>query len=458
MTIPLIILALLVLGIIVYFVTRPSPKLPEGEETEALPTPRPSKQPSKEKPETAEAATRKGEGPSKAESVRPPKAESVRPPAPTAEPGGTAETARKSAPPPAGEPATTEPAALTTTPATEPAATPVEPALTPRPPERLQTPAPSLRQQKKDLSALKKGLSQTRTGWMQKLLAVFTGRKEIDPALMETIEETLLTGDVGTQTTKRLVDALKERLDRSELSDTDKVWDALKSDSRTILDVGAEPFGHKASGKPFVILMVGVNGAGKTTTIAKLAARYKEEGRSVLLAAGDTFRAAAVQQLEMWGKRVGVPVHKGKEGTKPASVVFEAVTQGVQQNIDVVIADTAGRLQTKAPLMEELRKIRDACNKASPGAPHEILLVLDATTGQNAISQAREFRDTLDLTGIVLTKLDGTAKGGVILAVADEFKLPVRFIGVGEKSDDLREFDASDFVDALFARGEETAE
>jgi fused signal recognition particle receptor len=206
-----------------------------------------------------------------------------------------------------------------------------------------------------------------------------------------------------------------------------------------------------------VILLVGVNGAGKTTTIAKLASRYKDQGKKVLLAAGDTFRAAAVTQLEMWGRRVGVPVYKGKDGAKPSAVIFEAIGQASSQGLDVVLADTAGRLQTKQPLMEELRKIRDACGKALPGAPHEVLLVLDATTGQNAISQAREFRETLDLTGVVLTKLDGTAKGGVILAVAEEFKLPVRFIGVGERGDDLREFDARDFVDALFARGDDEA-
>ena len=201
--------------------------------------------------------------------------------------------------------------------------------------------------------------------------------------------------------------------------------------------------------------MAGVNGAGKTTTIAKLATRYREGGRSVLLAAGDTFRAAAVSQLEMWGERIGVPVHKGREGAKPGAVVYEAVKRGADEGFDVVIADTAGRLQTKAPLMEELRKIREACGKASPGAPQEVLLVLDATTGQNAILQAEEFSKALALTGVVLTKLDGTAKGGVILAVAEAFKLPVRFIGVGEKSEDLRVFEARDFVEALFARGED---
>jgi fused signal recognition particle receptor len=318
----------------------------------------------------------------------------------------------------------------------------------------VEAPKPTRREaQPKDLSALKRGLQQTRTGWMQKLFAVFTGRKEIDPALLDQIEETLLTGDVGSTTTKHFVDGLKDRLSRKELDDDEKVWNALKTDALSILDLKAKPF-DPSSAKPFVILMVGVNGAGKTTTIAKLATRFKDDGRSVLLAAGDTFRAAAVAQLEMWGKRVGVPVHKGKDGAKPGAVVYEAVAKAVTDGIDVVIADTAGRLQTKAPLMEELRKIRDACGKASAGAPHEVFLVLDATTGQNAISQAREFRDTLDLTGVVLTKLDGTARGGVILAIADEFKLPVRFIGVGEKSDDLREFDAHDFVEALFSRND----
>ncbi len=317
-------------------------------------------------------------------------------------------------------------------------------------------PAPEVPAEKpRDLEALKRGLEQTRTGWMQRLLSVFSGRKEIDPSLLDEIEETLLTGDVGAATTRRFVNGLKARLDRKELGDPDKVWDALKADALAILDLKAPPFGDPERAKPFVILMVGVNGAGKTTTIAKLAAHYKADGRSVLLAAGDTFRAAAVSQLEMWAQRVGAEVHKGREGARPGAVVYEAVARGVSEGVDVVIADTAGRLQTKAPLMEELRKIREACNKASPGAPHEVLLVLDATTGQNAISQAREFRETLALTGVVLTKLDGTARGGVILAIADEFKLPVRFIGVGERSEDLRAFDAKDFVDALFARDDE---
>ena len=306
----------------------------------------------------------------------------------------------------------------------------------------------------RDVGAIKRGLAQTRGGFMQRLFAVFSGKKEIDPALLEEIEETLLTGDVGVVTTKRFVDGLRERLDRNELADADKVWDALRNDSRRILSVDAPAFGASAKRSPLVILMVGVNGAGKTTTTAKLAGRYKAAGQKVLLAAADTFRAAAVQQLEMWGTRVGVAVHKAKDGAKPSAVVYEAVARGVAEGFDVVIADTAGRLQNKAPLMEELRKTRDAAGKACPGAPHEVLLVLDAVTGQNALSQAKEFREALEVSGVVLTKLDGTAKGGVILAVVDEFKLPVRFIGVGEKADDLRDFDAAEFVEALFSRGE----
>ena len=306
----------------------------------------------------------------------------------------------------------------------------------------------------RDLGAIKRGLAQTRGGFMQRLFAVFSGKKEIDPALLEEIEETLLTGDVGAVTTKRFIDGLRERLDRNELSDSERVWDALREDSRRILAVDSPAFGASAKQSPLVILMVGVNGAGKTTTTAKLAGRYKQAGQKVLLAAADTFRAAAVQQLEMWGQRVGVTVHKAKDGAKPSAVVYEAVARGVAEGFDVVIADTAGRLQNKAPLMEELRKTRDAAGKACPGAPHEVLLVLDAVTGQNALSQAKEFREALDVTGVVLTKLDGTAKGGVILAVADEFKLPVRFIGVGEKADDLRDFDTAEFVEALFSRGD----
>ncbi|MFO0646622.1 MAG: signal recognition particle-docking protein FtsY [Polyangiales bacterium] len=428
-------------------------RLPPGEEPEKLPpstkgaTPAEAK-PSEKKPAEAKPSERPSEKASERPTERKP---SERP----QEAKPSEKSSEKPAEKPAEAKATTEPAASPAAEAERPSepAAPLKFSQAPSPIEAtFDKPIEKAPEKPRDVSALKKGLAQTRTGWMARLLSVFAGKKEIDPALLDEIEETLLTGDVGAPTTKRFVDGLKERLGRKELGDADKVWEALKADALSFLDLGAPPFAGRATSKPLVILMVGVNGAGKTTTIAKLATRYKEQGKTVLLAAGDTFRAAAVAQLEMWGKRVGVPVHKGREGAKPGAVVYEAVARGVSEGVDVIIADTAGRLQTKAPLMEELRKIREACGKASPGAPHEVLLVLDATTGQNAISQAREFRETLELTGVVLTKLDGTARGGVILAIADEFKLPVRFVGVGEKSDDLREFDPRDFVDALFAR------
>ncbi len=361
-------------------------RLPPPEEPEKLPestkgaTPAETKLPEK-KPAEAKPSERPAEKASERPTERKP---SERP--------QEAKPSEKPAEKPSETKATTEPE---TSPAAE-ANRPSEPAAplkfsqAPSPVEAtFDKPIEKAPEKPRDVSALKKGLTQTRTGWMARLLSVFTGKKEIDPALLDEIEETLLTGDVGSPTTKRFIDGLKERLDRKELADVDRVWDALKADSLAILDATAAPFGGATPSKPMVILMAGVNGAGKTTTIAKLATRYKEQGKTVLLAAGDTFRAAAVAQLEMWGKRVGVPVHKGKEGAKPSAVVFEAVKRGVDEGVDVIIADTAGRLQTKAPLMEELRKIREACGKAMPGAPHEVLLVLDATTGQNAISQAR---------------------------------------------------------------------
>ena len=349
-------------------------------------------------------------------------------------------------------------AAAPTTSAAETAAvavpTPVPPAMVEPREAAPARPISAAPRPQRDGAAVRRGLAQTRAGFMDRLFAVFAGKKEIDPALLDQLEETLLTGDVGAPTTRRLVDGVRDRLGRNEITDPAKVWDALRDDARSLLDLEAGTFGSRCTAAPMVILMVGVNGAGKTTTTAKLAGRSKQDGQRVLLAAADTFRAAAVQQLEMWGQRVGVPVFKGKEGAKPSAVVFEAVTKAVAEGFDVVIADTAGRLQNKAPLMDELRKTRDAASKALPGAPHEILLVLDAVTGQNALSQAKEFREALEVTGVVLTKLDGTAKGGVILAVADEFKLPVRFIGVGERADDLRDFDTAEFIDALFSREE----
>jgi fused signal recognition particle receptor len=281
-----------------------------------------------------------------------------------------------------------------------------------------------------------------------RLRDLISGRKVVDPALLGEIEEVLLTSDVGVKTSQKLIQRLHERLERNELDDEDKVWAALRTEAEAILGQGGK---LKIRNKPTVVLMVGVNGSGKTTTIGKLASKLRAQGKSVVLGAGDTFRAAAVQQLEVWGEREGAVIVKGKEGADPGSVLFDAVTKAKETNADVVLCDTAGRLQTKTNLMDELAKIRRTVTKALDGAPHETLLVLDSTNGQNAIQQARLFMETIPLTGIVLTKLDGTAKGGVILAIADELSLPVRYIGIGERAADLREFDAAEFVEALFA-------
>jgi fused signal recognition particle receptor len=299
-----------------------------------------------------------------------------------------------------------------------------------------------------DPATLRKGLSRTRGGMIARLADLIRGRREVDPALLAEIEEILLTSDVGVKTTQALVQRLHERLENKELGDADKVWAALRAEAEAILGAGGR---LRLRQKPEVVMVVGVNGSGKTTTIGKLAAKLKAQGKTVVLGAGDTFRAAAVQQLEVWGEREGAMVIKGKEGADPSSVLFEAVNMAKETNADVLLCDTAGRLHTKTNLMEELQKVRRSIGKALDGAPHETLLVLDATNGQNALEQAKQFKEAIEITGVVLTKLDGTAKGGVILAIADELKLPVRYIGIGERAADLREFDASEFVEALFA-------
>ena len=268
--------------------------------------------------------------------------------------------------------------------------------------------------------------------------------------------EILFTADIGARTSAKLFEAVRTSLSRNELGDAEAVWRVIRRESETVLtaaQAGARPI-DLARGRPFVVLAIGVNGVGKTTTIGKLAAQWTRAGKKVLLAAGDTFRAAATEQLEIWGQRTGAPVQKGKEGGDPSSVIFDAVKRAQAEGYDVVIADTAGRLHTKTNLMEELQKVRRVVGKAMPEAPHETLLVLDATNGQNAIAQATLFKQAMDITGIVLTKLDGTAKGGVILGICDELKVPVRYIGIGEKVDDLREFDAAEFVAALYANEE----
>jgi fused signal recognition particle receptor len=267
------------------------------------------------------------------------------------------------------------------------------------------------------------------------------------------VEEIMLASDVGPTTTKAIVDRLRSELDRDALRDEAAVWSALRAEAVRILSVGGGPI--RTATAPTVVLFVGVNGTGKTTTIGKLAMRYRAAGKRVLLAAGDTFRAAAVQQLEVWAARVGADVVKGKDGADPSAVAFDATTRAREQGADLLLIDTAGRLHTRSPLMDEIKKLRKTIAKALEGAPHETFLVLDATTGQNAIAQATMFREAIDVTGIVLTKLDGTAKGGIILAVCNELKVPVRYIGLGERADDLREFSPEDFAEALFGKTEE---
>lgn len=297
--------------------------------------------------------------------------------------------------------------------------------------------------------AYKAGLAKTRGGFVAKLGKLF-GRKKIDAQTLDELEEALFTADIGPRAADRIFQSVKSGLSKADLENPDKIWAQIRRTSRDILSVGAPPL-DLAAKKPYVLLVLGVNGVGKTTTIGKLADRWSREGKKVLLAAGDTFRAAATEQLEEWGKRAGVPVVKGKSGGDPSSIIFDAIKRGVDEQLDIVICDTAGRLHSNAGLMDELKKVRRVCEKAMPGSPHEVWMVLDSTTGQNAISQAKTFKSDMEITGIVLTKLDGSAKGGVILGICDELKVPVRYVGVGEKIGDLRPFDPAAFVDALYA-------
>lgn len=295
------------------------------------------------------------------------------------------------------------------------------------------------------VETLQKGMNLTRTGFIARIRDAIAG-KTIDPSLIASLEEVMITSDVGVATTTKLIERLKGRLDRKELADPSSVWAALRDEATQILDVPVAT--QKAT--PLVILMVGVNGVGKTTTIGKLATRYVAAQKTVLLGAGDTFRAAAAAQLEVWGKRVHCEVVRGKDGSDPGAVAFEATTKAKDTNKDILLVDTAGRLHTKSPLMDEIKKVKRTIGKAMEGAPHEVWLVLDATTGQNALTQARMFQEAVNLTGIVLTKMDGTAKGGILLAICDELKVPVRFVGLGERAEDLREFSPVNFAHALF--------
>ena len=303
-------------------------------------------------------------------------------------------------------------------------------------------------------SRLVKGLLKTKQNIGAGFRSFFLGKK-IDDELFEELEEQLLIADIGVPTTSKIIKNLTEHASRKELQDAELLYQQLKVEMSDILEPVAQPLVIDTTKKPYVILMVGVNGVGKTTTIGKLARKFQAEGKSVMLAAGDTFRAAAVEQLQVWGERNHIPVVAQSTGSDSASVIFDAMQSAAARNIDILIADTAGRLQNKNNLMDELKKIVRVMKKYDETAPHEIMLTLDAGTGQNAISQAKLFNDAVGLTGISLTKLDGTAKGGVIFAIADQFKLPIRYIGVGEKIEDLREFNAKEFIEALFVHEEE---
>ncbi|MBL9019057.1 MAG: signal recognition particle-docking protein FtsY [Myxococcales bacterium] len=296
--------------------------------------------------------------------------------------------------------------------------------------------------------AYKAGLAKTRGGFVARLGKLF-GKKKIDAQTLDELEEVLFTADIGPRAADRIFTSVKSGLSKADLEDSEKIWSQIKRTSREILNVDAKALDLSAH-TPFVLLVLGVNGVGKTTTIGKLANKLALEGKKVILAAGDTFRAAATEQLEEWGKRANVPVVKGKAGGDPSSVIFDAIKRGKDEGFDIVICDTAGRLHSNAGLMDELKKLRRVCDKALAGAPHETWMVLDATTGQNAIAQAKTFKDDMGITGIVLTKLDGSSKGGVVLGICDELKVPVRFVGVGEKIGDLRPFDPNAFVEALY--------
>ena len=300
-------------------------------------------------------------------------------------------------------------------------------------------------------SRMKSGLAKTRSSLVQGVTTLFIGKKEIDDELLEDLETQLLVSDVGIEATRQIIDGLTQRVAYKELDDADALVDALKAELSKILEPADKPLVIDTSKKPFVILVVGVNGVGKTTTIGKMARQFQMDGKKVMLAAGDTFRAAAVEQLQVWGERNDIPVVAQHTGADSASVLYDAFEAAKARQADILIADTAGRLHNKDNLMEELKKVKRVLGKIDPEAPHEVLLVVDAGTGQNALSQAHLFDKAVGLTGMALTKLDGTAKGGVTFALSQEMSLPIRFLGVGEQIEDLRPFKAKEFVDALFA-------
>lgn len=305
---------------------------------------------------------------------------------------------------------------------------------------------------RKEKESLDRGLEKTKRGLFDRLSRAIAGKSKVDDDVLDGIEDALIASDVGVDTTLKIIDMLEERVARDKYMNTDELYSILKEEMMSLLDVDGKDEApvFDFSKKPYVIMVVGVNGVGKTTTIGKLAANLKASGKKVMLGAADTFRAAAVDQLVIWSERAGVPIVKQQMGSDPASVAYDTLKSAVAQDMDVVLIDTAGRLHNKINLMNELTKIRNVMRKVVPDAPHEVLLVLDGSTGQNAFVQAREFTKATDVTAMAVTKLDGTAKGGVVLGIADQFNIPVKFIGVGEGIEDLRVFDKKTFVDSLF--------
>jgi len=305
--------------------------------------------------------------------------------------------------------------------------------------------------------SLDKGLQKTKESFFGKLGKAIAGKSTVDDEVLDNLEEILVASDVGVETTLKIIERIQARVARDKYLGTSELNRILREEVASLLSENnaneVRNFDIPAGKKPYVIMVVGVNGVGKTTTIGKLSAQFKKNGKSVLLGAADTFRAAAVDQLKLWGQRVGIPVVAHGMNTDPSAVAFDAVKEGVEKNADVIIIDTAGRLHTKVNLMAELTKIKRVMQKVIPDAPHEVLLVLDGSTGQNAMVQAREFTKATDVTALAITKLDGTAKGGVVIGISDEFKIPVKYIGVGEKVDDLQTFNKEEFVDSLFKGG-----
>jgi len=313
----------------------------------------------------------------------------------------------------------------------------------------IQTLFGSVEQEPSLLERLKAGVAKTRAGLVSRLEETLAGRKAIDAELLEELEYTLIGADIGVPTTAEILERIRQRVDRQLVDDAGELRSLIREHLLEILEASERPV-ETVSDPPAVVLVVGVNGSGKTTTIGKLAQRYKAEGRSVLLCAADTFRAAAIEQLEIWGHRTGAEVIRQKPGADPSAVLFDALQSAKSRGVDYVIVDTAGRLQTKANLMAELEKMRRTAGRVVAGAPHEVLLVLDSTTGQNGLEQARKFTETSGVTGMVLAKLDGTAKGGIVVAIARELNLPIRYVGVGEKAEDLLPFDAEKYIRSLF--------